>query len=214
MRQVVEISGRVQASFQKCQTMPPPAKILCWRLLPVSTFSCGTPDQKSRASPRRLNRPIDLHIESNASLQYAPSGSGFARVWSPKLKRGTFVEMAKSSPKTYPGGNCLSGKRFNRAAGVIKKDEYCLGSGSARRAYPRRGSDERDFHRERPEPSNDVSSIIYFEGQSFAEAQSGSKRGAGDALIGDESPSNIPVNSFFCAAACARKYKMPPKSRW
>ena len=48
-------SPRVRASVQKCQTTPPPTKILCWRLLPVFTFSCGTPDQKSRASPRRLN---------------------------------------------------------------------------------------------------------------------------------------------------------------
>jgi hypothetical protein len=46
---------RVQSSVQKCQTTPAPTKRLRWRLLPVVTFSCGFPDQKSLASPRRLN---------------------------------------------------------------------------------------------------------------------------------------------------------------
>jgi hypothetical protein len=46
---------RAYASVQKCQTTPPPAKTLCWRLLSVCTLTRGTPDQKSRPSPRRLN---------------------------------------------------------------------------------------------------------------------------------------------------------------
>ena len=46
--------GFRERAFQKCQTMPPPAKRLYWWLLPVFTFSCGTPDQNSRPSPRRV----------------------------------------------------------------------------------------------------------------------------------------------------------------
>ena len=64
--------------------------------------------------------PEDPHIESQTTLQYTGSGSGFARVWAPKLERGTFTEMAESAPKLTQGETAVSGKTFNRAAGVTK----------------------------------------------------------------------------------------------
>jgi hypothetical protein len=52
--EVRDVDGRVQIMarkvVQKCQTMPPPAKILCWRLLPVSHSVAARP-----------TRTLDLH---------------------------------------------------------------------------------------------------------------------------------------------------------
>ena len=61
--------------------------------------------------------PEDPHIESQTTLQYTGSGSGFARVWGPKLERGTFTEVAESAPKTDPRRNCRIGKDVQPCCG-------------------------------------------------------------------------------------------------
>ena len=61
--------------------------------------------------------PEDPHIESQTTLQYTGSGSGFARVWGPKQERGTFTEVAESAPKTDPRRNCLIGKDVQPCCG-------------------------------------------------------------------------------------------------
>jgi len=61
--------------------------------------------------------PEDPHIESQTTLQYTGSGSGFARVWAPKHERGTFTEVPESAPKTDPRRNCLTGKDVQPCGG-------------------------------------------------------------------------------------------------
>ena len=46
--------------------------------------------------------PGELHIESDACLQYACGSSCFARVYSSKHKLGTFAEMAEPATKADP----------------------------------------------------------------------------------------------------------------
>src|ERR1035438_1684369 len=59
----------------------------------------------------------DLHIESDACLEYACGCPGIARVQSSKLKRGTLAEMAESATKTHPRRNSLFRKQIQSCCG-------------------------------------------------------------------------------------------------
>ena len=85
----------VEFDVQKWKTTPPPTKILCCRLLPVFTFRSGIPDQKSRASPRRLNLPM-IFTSSPTPACTTPVVVPFLRGFGPPNSR---VDL---SPKWLP----------------------------------------------------------------------------------------------------------------
>ena len=65
--------------------------------------------------------PEDPHIESQTTLQYTGSGSGFARVWAPKQERGTFTKVPESATKADPRRNCQIGESGQPCCGSHKE---------------------------------------------------------------------------------------------
>jgi len=62
----------------------------------------------------------DLHIESEACLDYAGVCPCWARVMASEEQSRALCEMAEPATKTDPRRNSLIGKTFNRTAGVTK----------------------------------------------------------------------------------------------
>ena len=97
--------------------MPAPTNKLCWWLLSVFTFIWGIPDQKSLASPRKLN------LEK--SLTSSPKPAWNAPVMFPavlKLEVELLLKRPNPPPTLTHGETACVGKTFSRAAGVTKKD--------------------------------------------------------------------------------------------
>src|SRR5882762_26959 len=109
-----------QYSAQKCQTMPPPTKRLCWRLLPVFTVALGTADQKSLASPRKLSFPKRCTSRPTPAWNTPLVVPVLPGLFPPKRKLELSLKWPTPPPTLTQGETPRSEKTFRRAAGVTK----------------------------------------------------------------------------------------------